>query len=123
MAKIVINKTFGGFDLSEAGQARLFQLGSEHVKKLPPEVRTEWHSAGDYLFRSWDIPRHDPLLIQVVEELGEAANGDNAELEIVEIVGNLYRIREEDGREFVETPDFARWIDASALAAPVAWSF
>lgn len=123
MAKIVINKTFGGFDLSEAGQARLFQLGSDHVKELPPEMRTEWHRAGDYLFRSWDIPRHDPLLIQVVEELGETANGATAELEIVEIVGNLYRVREEDGREFVETPDLAHWIDASAANTSVIWSF
>jgi len=47
--------------------------------------------------------RTDPLLIQVVEELGEKADGDCAELKIIEIPDFIeYYIREYDGNESVE---------------------
>ena len=50
--------------------------------------------------------RHDPILVQVVEELGsELASGDHAELEIFETESNLYRISEYDGMEYVVTPE------------------
>ena len=50
--------------------------------------------------------RHDPILVQVVEELGtELASGDHAELEIFETESNLYRINEYDGMEYVVTPE------------------
>lgn len=46
--------------------------------------------------------REDPLLIQVVEELGEAANGACAELKVVEIPSSTqYTIEEYDGREHI----------------------
>lgn len=46
--------------------------------------------------------RTDPLLIQVVEELGEKANGMCAELKIVEIPDGVnYEIAEYDGMETV----------------------
>ncbi len=46
--------------------------------------------------------RTDPLLIQVVEELGEAANGHCAKLTIVEIPDDVkYTIEEYDGIESV----------------------
>ncbi len=46
--------------------------------------------------------RSDPAMIQAVEELGEAANGDCAELKIVEIPdGVKYTIAEYDGMEHI----------------------
>lgn len=49
-----------------------------------------------------DYERHDPTLIQVVEELGEEASGDCAKLKIVEIPDGVnYEIAEYDGFEHV----------------------
>jgi hypothetical protein len=58
--------------------------------------------------RSYD--RTDPVLIQVIEELGEEANGMCARLAIAEIPeGTRYRIDEYDGRESIDTPDTYDW--------------
>jgi hypothetical protein len=56
-----------------------------------------------------DVCRHDPVLVQVVEELGDKANGTCAKLKIDEVDGP-YRIDEYDGFESVETPDSYDWI-------------
>ena len=46
--------------------------------------------------------RTDPLLIEVVEQLGAAANGDCAELKVIEIPDGIeYEIQEYDGNESV----------------------
>lgn len=52
-----------------------------------------------------DIPRHHPLLVQVVEELGEEANASAADLRIEEIEGFPYYIEDYDGKESVLTPE------------------
>ena len=57
-----------------------------------------------------NIPRTDPVLVQVVEELGSAANGAHANLRIAELPdGTRYRIDEYDGFEHVETRDDIEW--------------
>lgn len=85
MAKVVYNACFGGFSLSEAGMKRYAELGG----------------IGDSVRR---LDRNDPALIQVVEELGEKANGSCAELKIATVpTGALYRIDEYDGAETVMT--------------------
>ena len=49
-----------------------------------------------------DIERNDPILIKVVEKLGEEANGDHARLKIVEIPDGVeWEIDEYDGMESV----------------------
>ena len=49
-----------------------------------------------------DIPRDDPTLIQVLEELGVTANGEFAKLRIVEIPEDVeWEIEEYDGLEWV----------------------
>ena len=49
------------------------------------------------------IERDDPNLIKVVETLGDAANGEHAELKVVEIPDNVkFEITEYDGIESVE---------------------
>jgi hypothetical protein len=46
--------------------------------------------------------RTDPLLVQVVEEMGEEADGAHADLKVVEIPdGTKYEIAEYDGREHI----------------------
>ena len=88
--KVVINSSYGGFGLSQKAKARLKELGQEYGE--------------------WSIPRHDPILIQVIEELGsDWASGNHARLEIVEIVGRTYRIEEYDGMESVVTPNIEEW--------------
>jgi hypothetical protein len=49
------------------------------------------------------IPRDDPILVQVVEELKEKANGDCAKLKVVEIPDGVdWEIDEYDGNESIE---------------------
>jgi len=49
-----------------------------------------------------EIERHDPALVQAVEELGNAANGSHAELAVVEIPDDVdYIVEEYDGMEHI----------------------
>ena len=60
----------------------------------------EAHSAQTIYER--EIERHDPALIQAVEELGSKANGSHAELSVVEIPDDInYIIEEYDGMEHI----------------------
>ena len=86
--KVVINNCYGGFSLSEAGIARYLELKG-----------IEWPNAGFY---DRDIPRDDPILIQLFEEMGDAANGFAADMKIVEIPDGVdWEIEEYDGNEWV----------------------
>ena len=93
--KVVINTCFGGFGLSEAAEARYNEIAVERGM--------------DEIESVYDLSRHCPILIQVVEELGDAAGDEYAELCIVQIPGNRYKIREYDGAESIETPETIRW--------------
>ena len=56
----------------------------------------------DWNFYLPDVERNDSILVEVVEELGEEANGNSATLKIVEIPDDVEWIIEEDeGREWV----------------------
>ena len=89
--KIVINKCYGGFGLSDEALAMYNEL------------------TGTTLDWDYDIDRTDPNLIKVVETLGEKADGFCASLAIVSFKGNKYRIGEYDGMEWLETPYSIRW--------------
>lgn len=126
MKRVVINKCYGGFGLSHKGVMRYAEIKGitlypwlDHVTK---EVYGEqavigneelWHhystspvtgeeyEKGSY-FSGRDIPRDDPALIQLVEEMGEAADGCHAELKIVDIPkGTEYTIEQYDGIEWI----------------------
>ena len=56
-----------------------------------------------------EIKRSDPFLVQTVEELGKEADGPFAELKVVTIDSDKYRICEYDGVEWVETPESIEW--------------
>ncbi len=56
------------------------------------------------------IKRDDVDLVYIVETLGKKANGNCANLKIIEIEGK-WRIDEYDGYESVETPNTYKWND------------
>jgi len=86
MIKVVINKDFGGFDLSDEAET----LYKERKGITDPDW---WYK---------DIPRNDPVLIQIVEELGDKADGTFSALKIVEIPDDVnWYIEEYDGSEWV----------------------
>lgn len=142
MKKIVINKCYGGFGLSDEGYEKLIEWGIP-VRKYIEEVKdeegryhltpdnegevifdreltaygeSEWndkfyHNYKDektFLFhRYWDngwtnSVRDHPLLVRLVEELGERANGSCSELSVVEIPDDVkWVIQEYDGNEWI----------------------
>ena len=87
--KIVINTCYGGFGLSD-----------EAIKWL------ESRGVDD----TYELSRHDPLLVECVETLGEKANSPYSRLAVIEIEGNLYRVEEYDGKEWIEQPEKMEWI-------------
>lgn len=82
--KVVINTCYGGFSVSQEAYDMLQKLGYEG----PLGAR--------------DICRHDEHLIDVIQKLGEDADGPHAELKIIEIPDGVdYIIEEYDGAEWV----------------------
>lgn len=66
----------------------------------------------DNTISSSNFDRADPILVQVVEELGsEKASSQFARLEIVELTkGTRYKINEYDGNESIETDEsWSEW--------------
>ena len=63
-----------------------------------------------FMWVDYEISRHDPILVKVVEELGEKASGRCSRLTVKEIEGNAYRIDEYDGYESVIEPNNETWI-------------
>ena len=126
--KVVINACYGGFGLSEKAVMRYAELKGLTVYPernplfttywLVPEGeredRTNYYSwplkeqrasnkrLAKQVMNEHTIPRDDPALVQVVEELGADANARFAELEVVEIPdGVAWQIEEYDGYEHV----------------------
>lgn len=87
--KVAYNTCYGGFSLSR--KAELLYRELTGMKE------------DDYLDVD-DLPRHDPVLIKVIETLGSEANGCNARIAIRTINSSAYRISEYDGSERVITP-------------------
>jgi len=91
VTKIVYNRCYGGFGLSKAAWERYVELGGKAESE-------------------YDVSRTDPILVQVVEELGMDADGEYAELAIADVpAGTKYRIDEYDGFESVRTIDDYDW--------------
>lgn len=80
--KIVINRSFGSFSLSEKAYNYLGHIWDGGYKYIDPGCRT------------------DHKLIECVEALGEDANGEHAKLKIVEIPDDVdWEIEECEGKE------------------------
>lgn len=100
MIKVVYNKSYGGFGLSEKADAWLQARGFFYKK-----INGHFEEVDE-------IPRHHPLLVECVETLGKEANGQYANLQITEVSGK-YFIDEYDGKEKVITPEVVEkwWIN------------
>lgn len=111
--KVVINDCFGGFSLSNAAIERYFQLKNipyyvEEHRNWP--FKSYWlvpldqrdNKNPNHYFSEYTLERNDPVLVQVVEELGRSADGEFASLKIVEIPDDVeWTIEEYDGSEHV----------------------
>lgn len=104
MMKLVINTAYGGFSLSLKAALRLRDEGYPLAIQEFTD-RRNWDKDLYTLARnSWlsDIPRDDPSLIRLVEEMGDEANGVCARLGIVEIPDDVaWEIESYDGHEQV----------------------
>ena len=108
MKEIVINACYGGFGLSRQAFLRLRELGCKEALE-EPDYGECWSTRrgprrdyGDGDSFGANVPRDDPLLVKVVKELKEAANGRCAELKVVEIPDDVdWRVEEYDGVEWV----------------------
>lgn len=112
MTKIVYNTCYGGFSLSKAAINRYAQLKGWTItwEPLTMYISEVPRIAEAPNFYTKNIPRTDPTLIQVVEELGPDANGPFARLAICDLLpGTRYRIDEYDGAETVKTIDDYKW--------------
>lgn len=125
--KVVINKCFGGFSLSYKAVMRYAELkdmkiyaelddiskkvygaeasienekGFVHYNTKHPSERED---INDGYWSDRDVPRDDPMLIQIVEEMGgEKSGGRCADLEIVEIPDDVkWKVEEYDGNEWI----------------------
>jgi len=95
MTKIVFNACYGGFGLSDEAEIR--------YRELTDNINNED-------FDVYDIDRADPVLVEIVEELGKKANGNHADLFITQLpAGTKYHIDEYDGIETVMTIDSYDW--------------
>lgn len=98
--KIVINRCYGGFGLSE-----------EAYKFLG----LEWDGYGylvgtKYRDENTRVNRANPDIVACVECLGECANGAHAELKVVEIPDDVeWEIEEYDGVEWVSEKHRTWW--------------
>lgn len=127
--KLVINKCYGGFGLSVKGIQRWAELSGRpcyFFRLLAGRMLvsiTAAEAEGEFCSHAYDIPdpavdmphedhqryalnpdtrRDNTFLVQVVEELGAAANGRHAKLAVVEIPDDVdWTIEEYDGQEWV----------------------
>lgn len=113
--EIVINVRYGGYGISRKAAAELIRRGQPQAVAVATEQgitadqldceKPRLHSrAGEPLIMAiYDmqdqIPRHDPVLVAVVRELGKAANRDGSKLAIKEFYVGYEVTDEDDGIE------------------------
>ena len=87
--KVVANGCFGGYGFNELGEAIFADLGYPDPMSLP---------------------RHHPVLVKIVEEMGNEISGLGSDLYVETIKGHEYRIKEYDGSETVVVPGQSNYI-------------
>ena len=115
MTKIAYNACYGGFSLSRAAVIRGREISGD-PKWAGCTLKGEMYDDGsgpatdDYGHLDYNHPRTDPVLVQVIEELGRKADGMCAKLAIAKVPnGKKYRIDEYDGIESVMKQDDYEW--------------
>ncbi len=126
--KIIINSCYGGFGISKKAEIEYLKrkgkecffyrddIGSDIITKIKDGDKCFIHhtftkdlgdtstfkGATEHYFYDREIPRDDKDLVIIVEEMGKEANGNCADLTIVEIPDGVdYEIEEYDGSESV----------------------
>lgn len=130
--KIAINKCWGGFGISHKAVLRYAELKGiqlyAFIDARDENGRLDFHRFENYTnqkdafiiyystqplqedgtyieYTYWsyrNIERNDPLLIQIIEEMGAEANGNHASLVVVEIPDDVkYKIYEYHGQESI----------------------
>ena len=109
--KVVINVCYGGFGLSNKAVKRCLELGMKE---------TTYNKQGNYTDETADFVksekkyyaknshlesfRANPIVVQVVEQMGDKANGDFAKLKVIDIPFDSiegWHIDEYDGWESI----------------------
>lgn len=114
MPKVVVNSCYGGFGLSEKAILRYGEIKGLNLVKIQTShgegedrFSSEHYAIdgiddGDHYFSYHDIERHDPILVQVVEELGDEANDWATSLRIADVPDDAkWYIDDYDGIETV----------------------
>ena len=128
MTRIAINRCFGGFGISDAAFERYLDLRGvtwykgtssygtssyytvpeeeynalEELCKAKPAGPDRYTELNGLYLSQYDIERDDPILIQVIEEMGSESWGFAAELKIVEVPDDIqWEIDEYDGLESI----------------------
>lgn len=92
MTKVAYNNCYGGFALSDEAEALYTKLSGKPIE-------------------CYECCRHDPILIKVIETLGDKASSRWSKIQIKTIKGNKYIIDEYDGMEDVLEPDDISWVE------------
>lgn len=110
--KVVVNSCYGGSSLSRKAVLLGRELSGD-PEWCPQSIKGDRYDCGSKLtsdYGYFTIPRHDPILVKVVELLGKEASGTCAELTVQTIQSNMYYIDEYDGFESVVEPGEQDWI-------------
>lgn len=128
--KVVINQCYGGFSLSTEAMKLAIAYGAKGIKKITEQEYTGGGSRATgsekfvkdadgyevgwikdvlykdgivYRFDDYDkTNRADPILVRIVEEMGDKANGQYAKLRIVDIPDDIdWEISKYDGFEHI----------------------
>lgn len=92
MQKVVVNRCYGGFGLSELAVKMLAIRKGENYEDNDQAKET----------LEYFLPRDDADLVAVVEELGDRANGNYAELKVLSVPDGVeWFVEEYDGMEHV----------------------
>ena len=106
--KVVINDQHGGFGLSHHAKIQYLTLsGIAYTLQEQPDRDTQ-HKKGPVImvngkeFQDRHIDRDDPILVKIVQEMGNDAHGFFANLKIVEIPAEIdWQVDQHDGLEWI----------------------